>query len=167
MTDTETAWLAGLLEGEGSFLSWKQKDARSGNRTDVVRIQMSTSDKDVLVRAAEIVGVGRVKPLPYHPDRLGKKPMWIWTVQAKADVRELALRLLPWLGSRRSQQVARIVELTDNIAIRPDGQCRNGHLIDENNRRRTGIRADGSTQYTCLRCDRERRRSRASASRPV
>jgi len=51
MTAPEAAWLAGILEGEGSFLSGKS-----------IAIQVTMTDLDVLERLQPITGLGRVLP---------------------------------------------------------------------------------------------------------
>lgn len=155
LTGEETAWLAGILEGEGSFLYFEYDHRGPRCGTNLVRIQMSSTDRDILERVARLVGVGRVRSLPDRP-RFGRKPQWGWSIQAKADVRELTLRLLPWLGERRTEQANRILAATASLVISPLGTCRNGHVIDENNRRRTGSR-NGRDQYTCRKCFNERR----------
>jgi len=64
----EVAWLAGILEGEGSFISKGQ-----------ARIQVAMTDQDIITRLAELTGVGRVyavrRQKPHHKDS------WLWTVR--------------------------------------------------------------------------------------
>lgn len=49
----DIAWLAGLLEGEGTFVS--------GKRTShLPMIQLMMTDKDIVIRAAKIMGANRV-----------------------------------------------------------------------------------------------------------
>lgn len=85
----EVAWLAGILEGEGSFISKGQ-----------ARIQVSMTDQDIITRLAELTGVGRVyavrRQKPHHKDA------WLWTVNRPVHVEYIIRRVLPWLGQRRT-----------------------------------------------------------------
>ena len=65
LTLKEIAWLAGLLEGEGSFGAYVK-----GSQSPC--IQFSMCDKDVLERAANMLG-GPVKDHPYDQRR---HPNW-------------------------------------------------------------------------------------------
>lgn len=130
MSAAETAWVAGLLEGEGSFLSWPS--GRGGRRT--VRISMGTTDLDVLERLRDTVGAGYVKAIKPQHNKLGTKPFWHWHLSARADVRELVLRVHPWLGARRREAAERILALTENLVVQPEGVCMKGHPIIGGNR---------------------------------
>lgn len=154
MQEADIAWLGGLLEGEGSFLTWKEKREGTRTRPNVVRIQMGSTDRDVLERAAAVTGLGRVRAVAPQHNKLGGKPFWVWSVQAKADVRKLTQRLLPWLGERRTVQARAILDATANLNIRPRGVCLNGHRIAGDNRVRTG-----PGTYACRTCANERRRA--------
>lgn len=150
MSDPEVAWLAGILEGEGSFMCWV---TNRGNRT--VRISMGSTDIDVLERVAEVVGVGTVRAIKPQYNKFGKKPIWHWHIARKADVRALSQLLRPWLGERRRQQVDAILAATDSIRPQPPGYCVNGHPIIDGNRAGTGL--------ACRRCANERRRRQRSS----
>jgi hypothetical protein len=85
----EVAWLAGILEGEGSFISKGQ-----------ARIQVAMTDQDIITRLAELTGVGRVyavrRQKPHHKDS------WLWTVRRPVHVEHIIRLVLPWLGQRRT-----------------------------------------------------------------
>jgi len=53
--DSEVAWLAGLLEGEGSFVHTRLRRAPRGIY-HYARVQLSMTDRDVVERAVEVVG---------------------------------------------------------------------------------------------------------------
>jgi hypothetical protein len=89
MHPIDLAWLAGLLEGEGTFL----KPFPSAPRLVVVRVSMT--DRDVVTRAANLMGVGVASFRPRNPNH---KPVWIATVKGKR-ARELMLMLKPLMGS--------------------------------------------------------------------
>jgi hypothetical protein len=54
--DIEIAWLAGLLEGEGSFVCPPPSDPKR------VRIMIEMSDLDVIERVSELVGLAYTRP---------------------------------------------------------------------------------------------------------
>lgn len=100
MIDEQWAWLAGLYEGEGSCVTY-----RRGPRRLLVHITITSTDKDVIERVAEVAGVGRIYG-PYFKNgdggQLGKKPRWRWTVCRTRDVLAVMERIEPFLLSRRT-----------------------------------------------------------------
>ncbi len=95
MTHTDLVWLAGLLEGEGSF------DLHRGRYP---RIRLGMTDRDVVGRAATLMGAGirlslRRAPLTstWHTEISGVRAT------------ELLRLLLPHMGARRSGKIAAIL----------------------------------------------------------
>lgn len=103
MSDINLAWLAGLLEGEGSFIS-------SAGR---VMIALEMTDEDIVRRVQTLTGVGGVwqttKRQAHH------KQAWRWAAQGQAEVKELLETLLPLMGQRRT---IKIIECLAAIAQR-------------------------------------------------
>ena len=95
LSDTDAAWLAGLLEGEGSFFASRRENKLRGT------VSMQSSDQDVIDRVQRITGTGNIT----HVLRENRKPVWGWALCAKADVVALMHRMLPLMGERRSQQI--------------------------------------------------------------
>ena len=95
-TDAEVAWLAGLLEGEGSFLAVRRK--RDG--AVLPRISMTTTDRDIIDRVVALMG-GSVSEIR----RPNKKVAWGWAVGSFAHVEYWMTRLYPHMGARRRQQI--------------------------------------------------------------
>lgn len=95
-SEIEIAWLAGLLEGEGSFLALHRK--RDGAIHP--RISMTMTDKDIIDRVRALMG-GSVTEVR----RPNKKVAWSWTVQAFADAEHWLPLLYPHMGERRRQQI--------------------------------------------------------------
>lgn len=98
MSDTEIAWLAGLIEGEGSFTLYQGE----GRIRVLISIQMT--DKDVLDRVASIVGLGNVvwctKREEHHKDS------YKWAISSRVAVTELMMLLYPCMGTRRQARIA-------------------------------------------------------------
>ena len=96
MTDTrEIYWLAGLLEGEGSFI-WNKHSSYLG-------ISMHMTDRDVVLKAASIMD-GYVNG-PYTKGHVGTKPLFKLNLRRTADAAGWMMTLYPLLGSRRKSQI--------------------------------------------------------------
>lgn len=94
-TTEDLIWLAGLLEGEGSF------DLHKGKYP---RIRVGMTDRDVVGRAATLLGAQvrttlRPKPLSatFHAEVSG------------ARAAEAMAQLLPHMGARRSSKIATVL----------------------------------------------------------
>lgn len=108
MNRDELLWLAGLLEGEGSF------DLHRGRYP---RIRVGMTDRDVVGRAATLLGASvrtSLRPAP-------------WTATFHAEISgsratEILWDLLPLMGARRSSKIATILghaSLTEGSAPGP------------------------------------------------
>ena len=130
ITPEQAAWLAGLLEGEGSFVSGKS-----------IAIQVTMTDLDIIQRLPAITGVGRI-----YRARVQKahyKDAWLWSVQRRAHIRHVINTVLPWLGERRS---AAALKLLDRVANARDRSWV-APTAAKNNRSGGGIRTRASLGY--------------------
>jgi len=101
---SEIAWAAGLFEGEGCTYPNHRKD-----RPNPVPVMcLSTTDKDVLERFVQVVGVGpmsaRSKKQPQY------KQQWVWTISGFERVQAIGAAFWPWLGERRRAQWVRTLD---------------------------------------------------------
>lgn len=107
INETQLAWIAGILEGEGSFV---EKHVKKGGRNYYyAKIQCGMTDEDVVRRLHTLTGVGNVNG-PSVPRKAGHKPMWHWSVGAQADVIPLLRALKPLMGKRRSEKIAYLLD---------------------------------------------------------
>ena len=102
-TSRELSWLAGLMEGEGSF-QWKRNNRRG---TQYPVVQLTMTDEDVVKRARQIAGVGTLHG-PYD-NGPGRKPRYMWCVQKKVDSVGLMMTLYPMMGLRRQARIREIL----------------------------------------------------------
>jgi hypothetical protein len=109
---SETAWAAGLFEGEGFF--WQPTVSRSDQKPRV-GAGVTMTDRDTLERFCRSVGMGKVIG-PYPQLGLGKKPTWRWHVYGLARVEHLANMLWDGLCSRRQARATEI--LTEGFVSR-------------------------------------------------
>ena len=96
MTSDEAHWLAGLLEGEGSFM----KGPSSPPNLPIVKVEMC--DEDVVRHAARLLKAS-ITIIDRHPER-GYKRVFRITVKGSRAV-ELMLGLRPLMGERRSRDI--------------------------------------------------------------
>jgi hypothetical protein len=101
---TEAAWLAGILEGEGSFMLIKGR-SRTGRRY-LPRVSMQSSDEDTITRVHAISGVG-VTSGPII--RSNRKPVWMWACSRVMDAVPLMVAVRIFMGKRRGQQIDSIL----------------------------------------------------------
>jgi hypothetical protein len=99
LTDTlniapaDVIWLAALLEGEGAL------DVSKGKYP---RVRVSMVDRDVITRAAQLMGC-RVR-LSLH----GQPAQPSWHAEVTGTRASAIMRaILPYMGNRRSQQIAK------------------------------------------------------------
>ena len=92
MTDTEAAWLAGLLEGEAAF---------DLHRARYPRIRVAMTDRDTVERVADLLGCKTritLRPAPF-------KALWHAEVSGARAAAVMEI-VLPHMGSRRSGVIA-------------------------------------------------------------
>ncbi len=104
MTDLESAWLAGLLEGEGYFQITKP---RHHHPTQVV-IRLSMTDKDVVEKAAKLLNN---VPINQKARTTERKIIYAISLSKRDEVEKILLQILPFMGNRRSQRINECLEV--------------------------------------------------------
>jgi hypothetical protein len=99
MNELEFFWLAGLLEGEGSFFKGPPSDPNGA------RIQIMMTDEDVIARVSKIFGMSY---LATRLDREHMKPIYMTVLKVHKGV-ELMKQLRPLMGRRRQAQIDKAV----------------------------------------------------------
>ncbi len=103
ISENQLYWLAGILEGEGSFL----KGPPSAPNRPV--ISMLSTDEDVIAKVASLMNVSYWGRLSEEFERNGwKKPYAVHLRGSRAV--ELMLILKPLMGTRRQQQIEKAIE---------------------------------------------------------
>lgn len=110
MTKTEIAWLAGLLEGEGWFGDFA---LRSGKRR-TPGISLCMTDRDVVERAAKLMGDRHVSHLPAKPPRQAKYEVRLSGGPAISVMRTV----LPYMGERRGEAIETLLWLYEGVDFR-------------------------------------------------
>jgi hypothetical protein len=142
----DTAWLAGLLEGEGSF-SCRTPARQPSSRTLIIQLNMT--DKDVVEHAAELMAAPSIHNRKTKGNR---KPSYLIVVSGyKAE--KIMETILPFMGKRRRDKIISALSEWRNrsIALRPRGRKPDCHpdrphkgngLCDECHRRKRYIDKD-------------------------
>lgn len=88
-------WLAGLLEGEGTFDSHRGK---------YPRVRLAMTDRDVVGRAASLMDTKIRLSLHAAP----AKPTWHSELSGERAA-EIMREILPFMGARRSARIAEVL----------------------------------------------------------
>ena len=104
MTHEDKAWLAGLVEGEGSFTY--QLQPSGGARLPYPIFGMRMTDLDVMERASSLIGGKLYGPYVRKPH----KTFWDCRIYGPKAVR-FALDMFAHMGQRRREQIANLLEL--------------------------------------------------------
>jgi hypothetical protein len=104
VSDAELAWLAGLLEGEASFLA--PSTLVGGESYRYPKIVVNMADRDVIEHAASLLGGNVVYPLP--PSQPHYKPQFRAALSGWAAAERMR-ELRPWMGERRGAKIDSIL----------------------------------------------------------
>lgn len=116
MTGFELIWLAGWLEGEGSFYYILS----TGNSPRIV-VQVFSTDLDVLKKAQALMGaktITLIKPRPMTGTQWKSNGGYRTEVQGETAA-ALMRSLLPFMGRRRTQQINDALEKWEERPTKP------------------------------------------------
>lgn len=100
-TETEWAWVAGIVEGEGCLHV-------PADRKGAGRIHVKMTDHDVVERLHQLIGMGRIRA--GTTQKVEWKPCLCWEVAYRNDVLFILQNIKPWLGARRTKQADALAE---------------------------------------------------------
>jgi hypothetical protein len=133
-----TAWAAGIFEGEGCISIHKANSS--------VSLHVKMTDQDIVERFAKAVGVGHLERVSI---RANTKPLYGWCASSKAEVLAVLDRLQPYFGKRRTERADEARERLKGVRSR--GTCNRGHLISGSN-----LYVSPGGQRQCRQCARDR-----------
>ena len=113
MRQTDLAWAAGIVDGEGCILLYRAK-TRTGDAW-VLRLTVINTSQPMLQRLQEIFQLGSVRQRRRTNPR--HKVQWTWEIAARKAEAALIL-LLPYLVTKRREAE---LGLTSRRLIRPLG----------------------------------------------
>lgn len=105
MKPTDTAYIAGIVDGEGSIAvsrTTTNKSAKGCRRGFAYRANLSVAmtDRDLLEWMRGITGVGQICTKKVDPSR--HKPAWTWSVWS-VEASVLLAEILPYLRTKKRQ----------------------------------------------------------------
>lgn len=93
MSEVECAWMAGLIDGEGTIV-------RTKNGRDNYSLRLSNTSRPLLDRIMEVAGTGALYDIPKHQSH--HKSAWLWQVNTR-NAALLLRQVLPWLIVKRER----------------------------------------------------------------
>lgn len=107
MDSDKAAWVAGLFEGEATFVKYVDRLGRAR-----ISIVISSVDLDVLRQLERFIPEGAVRgPYRHAAGSVGKQPFWTYRLHARAAVVAVLQQIRPRMGERRTGQIDALLEL--------------------------------------------------------
>lgn len=112
ISQTDFAWLAGLLEGEGYFGIDNRSVDRYETSTTPARpfIKLAMTDQDIVEKVSAMVGKSYFTA--GRPTATGKT-VYMLHIGARETVKSILLGILPYMGQRRSERINQCLELIE------------------------------------------------------
>lgn len=139
MDTNQIAWIAGILEGEGSFIIRHDQN--------FIVITCSMTDEDIIDRLALFSGIGnkniKQASQPHH------KIQYKWSVSKRRDIEEFLPLILPYMGKRRSNKIIEVMQwLQDHPRQRQEnGQVKHGTVSKYSYGCRCDLCRRGESEY--------------------
>lgn len=106
-TETEAAWLAAAIDGEGHIRNYVAYTNANGD-VRTVQIKVNMTSLEFIQRVYEITGVGRIRSRKMAKSHW--KPQWEITISGWVVVPVLE-QILPWLIIKREKAIEIISEM--------------------------------------------------------
>lgn len=108
MTEEQIQWVAGILEGEGSF-SFSKTKMEGGKSKRKLRIRLSMTDFDIVHRVMSIAAPGtsirrEERSAQTFKDGYNRKDAYILSISGFAAERVMR-DILPFMGHRRRERI--------------------------------------------------------------
>lgn len=103
MNEVDTAWAAGLFEGEGCF----SHSGRTASGRYMLVACLYMTDEDTVRRFGDIMEIGSVR---FHPRKKGQD-MWMWRVCGTEKFKKVYELFEPFLSSRRKTRAKELLAL--------------------------------------------------------
>jgi hypothetical protein len=102
--DEDIAWLAGIFEGEGSFMQLKKFPG-------VPVMSIGMNDEDVIAKVAKLCGVD------YHMTTYGpnKTKRYQFMIRGRARAGRLMGAMYPLMGERRQEQIKKALQFAPEV----------------------------------------------------
>jgi len=124
LTETEKAWLAGVIDGEGSVGIYRSADGRR------IEVQVCNTHFGFITKIRDVVGCGSICTRHFHGSlHKGRKPLDQYTMKGSERGLKLLEQVLPYLIVRREKAEAILNELRTHpfgrwVAATPEARAR-------------------------------------------
>lgn len=105
MSPIDTAWLAGVFDGEGTIIKPRKTSLRS------LRISVNNTCEPLVEKIYEVTGTGSVRFIPSHNPKHNHQ--WIWQCHGD-NARSLLRQMLPWLIVKKEKAIMHLDEVADH-----------------------------------------------------
>ena len=147
MNTLEIAWLAGIIEGEGCFISVLGKNPN-------FRIQVKMTDKDIIDRIQKITNLGSTNVEVMKNPRY--KTCYHWKICIQSDVAALMMTIYPFMGERRRARIKLLLKEWRAYPISSQRPCIHGHGLEYMRPSSKGSRECGECRRITDKKQRER-----------
>jgi len=101
LSDLDLGWIAGFLEGEGTFGRYK-----TNGKHAYARVVCGSSDLDQIERLQTLLGgVGTIHKTKVREGREHHKPFWNWQLSAGKQAEGVMRLVYPHMSPRRQGQI--------------------------------------------------------------
>lgn len=114
MTPEETAYCAGIYEGEG-YISCSESISK-GSKSTSIKIGINMTDKWPLERIYEITEIGTLRG-PYN-GRQGNKDWYAFYISNYKDCKWFIEQIYDWLSTRRREQAEAAFKKYENRPLK-------------------------------------------------
>lgn len=117
MNSVDAAWVAGIIEGEGT-MGLNKFEVGTKRKSPKAYIKVAMTDEDVIKALHQKTGVGTVHgPYPGGGSKGAEhwKEQWVWHVSKRKDVRNLLTSILSFLYERRTVQAMTCLDAIDEL----------------------------------------------------
>lgn len=107
LQDLETAWAAGLFEGEGC-IQIRNREDDIGKKQVILSLKMT--DEDVIQKFSRICPGHALSESKWYRAN-GHKPQFLWQMSRQEDVEKTLCLFMPFMGERRKEKSMEAINL--------------------------------------------------------
>ena len=102
--ETDRAWLAGLVDGEGCITILEAKSGHNSGSSYPPILQVRMCDRECIDHAMRITGTGGESPAQYPASMEGQRPSYQWRIHGRKAADTIA-EIYPFLLIKRKQAI--------------------------------------------------------------
>ena len=110
MSNEETAWVAGLLEGEGCFSLGPRVNRVKSEKIRQIRVTCEMTDIDTIQRLHKYSRIGAVGSPRTDKRYSNSKPMWRWSASKRSEIIPFLEAIRPYMLSRRTGKIDELLD---------------------------------------------------------